>query len=110
MSDILAKMQAVHNARTMTPVEVPEYDTVWHFPALTMADRAAIRKGVAEGDDVELMVNTMIHMAHDGDGKKVFADDGPSRVALYGMEVAVLHRIMAAADPDAADTETAKND
>ncbi|MEP5730366.1 MAG: hypothetical protein ABJL67_13475 [Sulfitobacter sp.] len=108
MSDILAKMQAAHSDRKTTAVDVPEYGITLYFSPLTLADRARIRKGVSGDDDVELMVNTMIHKARLQNGEAAFADDGASRKVLYDMEVSVLQRIMAEADPETQD-EPVKN-
>ena len=111
MSDILAKMQAAHDERAkMTAVEVPEYGITLYFPPLTLADRSYIRKIAGSEDDVELMICTMIRMAHDEEGNRVFKDDGPSRKTLHEMQVSTMQWIMERADPGPAEAEPAKND
>lgn len=109
MSDILAKMQAVHDDRTMTAVPVPEYDTCWYFPPLTISARARCLSGVKADDESEAWVNTLIQMAHDESGARIFPDDAKTRKVLYAMDMKVVKRVLEAADPDASDPSAVKN-
>lgn len=98
MSDILAKLKAAHDARQMVHVHVPEYGLDLYFPPLTVADHEAIRKGVAKGDDHQLMLNGLIRQAHDKAGNRVFdvpVEDKPAVMAeLNRMDFDVLQRII----------------
>lgn len=110
MSDILQKMAAVHEGRSLHPVAVPEYGFTLYFTPLTVAERARVRKGVAADDDEELWVNTLIHKARDKDGNPVFSDDGKTRKQLYQMDMQVLKRILEEAQPDQGSGADVKND
>ncbi len=98
MSDILAKLQAVHDKRALHKVHVPEYGMDLYFPPFTVADRDAARRGVNPKDESALMVSALVHMARDKDGSKMF--DGPPeqmvkiKAELHRMEYNVLMRIM----------------
>lgn len=109
MSDILARMQAVHEGRKAKKVPVPEYGFDLYFTPLTVADRSRIRKGVDPSDDDELTIKTLIQKACDKDGKPVFEDDGATRKVLYQMDMNILRRILEEAE-DAPDEGSAKND
>lgn len=109
MSDILARMQAVHEGRAFKAVKVPEYGMTLHFKPLTLGERSTIRKGVNPSDDEALWVNTLILKACDKDGKPVFEDDGPTRKVLYQMDMNVLRRVLEEAEDDS-DKGSAKND
>lgn len=99
MSDILAKLQAVHDKRQMVKVDVPEYGVAWYFPPFTVADHEAVRKGINPKHEHELMVAALMHMAHDEAGNRVFdlpmAERTKVRAELHRMELGVLQRIIA---------------
>jgi hypothetical protein len=102
VSDLLSKLKAAHDRRDMVKVEIPEYGATWFFPALTLADHEAIRKGVNPKDEHALMISGLMHMARDADGKKVFdlppAERAAVKAELHRMELSVLQRIMVEAD------------
>jgi len=97
MSDILSTLQAAHAAREMVKVPVPEYGLDMHFPPFTVADHAAIRRGISPKDEHGLMVNGLVHMARDKAGARIFdvpGDQKPALMAeLHKMELHVLQRI-----------------
>lgn len=102
MSDILSKLKAAHDKRQMVPVHLPEYDTTWFFPSVTLADQAEIRRGVRASDEIGLMVNFIVHMARDEDGTRVF--DVPLKMKpqvmseLHRMPMRLLMRIVTQAE------------
>lgn len=95
MSDILAKLQAVHEGRQMVKVEVPEYGLDLYFPPLTLADRERIQRGVNPNDETALMVSGLIHQAKTKSGEPAFPDSPQMRAELHKFEVGVMMRIMA---------------
>jgi len=106
---VLDKLRAVHEARDMVHVHVPEYGFDLYFPPFTLADHEACRRGVRKGDDHTLMVNSLIHQARTEKGDKFF-DGTPAemtqiRAELHRMELGVMQRIMAEASGDL-DAET----
>lgn len=94
MSDLLSKIRAAHDGRPMVKVHVREYGIDLYFPTLTVADRAAIRRGVNPKNEDELLVNALIHMARDADGKKLFDDSSEVRAELHKMGFDVLQDIV----------------
>ena len=94
MSGVLDKIRAAHAARSMVKVHVREYGIDMYFPTLTVADRAVIRSGVNPKNEGELLVNALIHMAHDADGKKLFDDSAEVRAELHRMGFDVLQDIV----------------
>lgn len=110
MSDILDKMRAVHDARALVAVPVPEYEDVWYFKTLTLGERSRIRKAAGKSDDdMVLSVETLILKALDEKGKPKFQDDAETRKVLFAMGLGLLQRIMTAAEGDAAPDESVKN-
>ncbi|WP_146592321.1 hypothetical protein [Puniceibacterium confluentis] len=108
MSQILAKLQAVHSGRKMVPVHVPEYDMDLHFPPLTVADHERIRKGISPKDEHALMVSGLIHMARTADGSPVFERTPQIKAELHRMELHVLQRIMRQASGGISDAAAAE--
>lgn len=77
MSDILAKLKSVHDARvsSLKAVPVPEYDDTWYFRPLTLADQQRCRQGVnlkSDSADQDIMVNAVIELALDAKGNRIF--------------------------------------
>lgn len=99
MSDILAQLKKVHDAREKVHVHVPEYGWDLYFPPMTVADRETIRRGVRKDDEQALMVNALVHMARTEAGAPFF-DVPPAHkpalmAELYRMEFGLLMRIIA---------------
>jgi len=98
MSDILAKLRAVHAKSARQRVDVPEYGFVWYFRKLTAADRIAINRGVKPNDETGLAISAVMHLAETEDGTKVFDVPVQERAALkaelHQMEMSVLMRVM----------------
>jgi len=97
MSTLLSRIKAAHDARKMVAVEVPEYGVTLYFPALTLADHEAIRKGVAKGDEHALLIKGLIHQARNADGTPAFDDTPATKAELHRMELSLMQRIMAQA-------------
>jgi hypothetical protein len=94
MASVLDKIRAAHDARQMVRVHVREYGIDMYFPTLTVADRARVRRGVNPKNEDELLVNALMHMAHDADGKKLFDDTPQVRAELHRMGFDVLQDIV----------------
>lgn len=106
MSDILAKIQAANDAQGAVRhrVEVPEWDLTLYFPPVTLADRKVMQRGVpvdAKGkpDEDLVLINGIVHLAQDKDGKRVFdvpVADRPALIAaLQKTPADVILRIIA---------------
>lgn len=95
MSDILSKLRAAHDNRSMVKVHVPEYDLDLFFPPLTLADHEKIRRGINPKDEHALMVAGLVHQAKTESGEQAFPNTPQVKAELHRMEFGVLARIMA---------------
>jgi len=102
MSDILARLSAVHDKAEApadrVAVEVPEYGMTWYFPPLTIARQQRVAKGVNPKDSTAMMVSFLIHVAEDETGARIFdvpLQDKPALVKeLHRMKATTLLRIV----------------
>lgn len=98
MAGILDAIAAHYEGADLVSVEVPEWGVTLYFGRVSAAEAANCRRGVRKDDDQALIVNTIIELARDKTGKRLFADLPPAEVRQTLMNKAdlkVLQDIMA---------------
>lgn len=110
MVTFLDALVAHYDGSGLKSVDVPEVGQTVYFQPPTFAEGVAIARGVREGDNIELMVRTIVRKALDKDGNRLFDDSVETKAALQKkVDARILQRIVVAMG-ESPSVDEAKND